>query len=115
MSWETIVWIIIAGAFSGSLGYSMGMDSAKRDQEEREQKRKDAQEAQRQREVEADRKDAGLPPLYPDARRTVDLNDIYIDRDERELKKLGLGPRYPEARARVDAEDAKREAMDRRT
>jgi hypothetical protein len=35
---------------------------------------------QRQREVEAERKDAGLPPLYPEARRVVDTNDAYIMR-----------------------------------
>jgi hypothetical protein len=110
MDWQAIVWIILSGAVCGGIGYEMGKQRAERDQRERTQRLKDAEEAQGQREVEAKRKDAGLPPIYPEARWMVDTNDAYIDAEERRLKKLGLGPRYPEARARVDAEDAKRDA-----
>jgi hypothetical protein len=94
----------------GGLGYEMAKQRAERDQQERIRRRKDADKAQGQREVEAKRKDAGLPPIYPEARWMVDTNDAYNDAEERRLKKQGLGPRYPEARARVDAEDAKRDA-----
>jgi hypothetical protein len=89
MSWHDIGWlltIIFIGAVCGSIGYSMGMDRGERDERERN----NAQREQRQREVEVDRKDAGLPPLYPEARKVVDTNDAKIDADERRLKKLGL-------------------------
>ena len=52
--------------FSAGVGYGIVFELAKqraeRDQEERIQRRKDAEEAQRQREVE-------VPPTYPEARR----------------------------------------------
>jgi hypothetical protein len=49
--------------------------------------------------------------MYPEARRMVDINDSFVEADERQRKELGSGPRYPEARAKVDAEDAKRDAL----
>jgi len=115
MGWETMIGIVFTAVFSAGVGYGIGFElgkqRAERDQEERIQSRKDAEEAQRQREVEAKRKDAGLPPMYPEARRMVDITDSFIEADERQRKELGSGPRYPEARAKVDAEDAKRDAL----
>jgi uncharacterized protein HemX len=102
LGWWALV--LLAFVFGAGLGYEMGKQRAEADERERKWREQEAEREQRERELECRRKDAGLPPLFPEARKVVDMNDAWIEADERRLKEAN-----ERIRAIIDAEDEGRE------